>query len=100
MKTWLVISIAILCSCNNDDESLVDATLAGFDYRECICCGGMVVNPTDANGKIFQWYQKINKFEIDERKNYPLKVKIKYRIIKESCVSSDGEIEIDDLEFQ
>jgi hypothetical protein len=89
-----------LFSCTEDDITLVDAVMAGYDYRECVCCVGMVVNPSDGGGKIFQWYQKNENFGIDDSKNYPLNVRIKYHHISESCVSSDGEIEIDALEIQ
>ncbi|MBK8626182.1 MAG: hypothetical protein IPN86_11630 [Saprospiraceae bacterium] len=85
-------------ACSDSSDDMVTATIEGYDLRLCACCGGLIVKPSDANGDTYQWYQKNEKFDVNENDVFPLKVKINYHHLAETCVASDGEIEITALE--
>lgn len=91
--------ILLILSCGKDNDELLTASIEGYDLRLCACCGGLLVKPENTEGDVYQWYQKNNAFGIDGNSKFPLKVKIKYHHLAQTCVASDGEIEITVLEI-
>lgn len=93
---YFIIATMTLWSCSKEDS--VIASVEGYDLRLCGCCGGLLVKPADGNGDIYQWHQKNGNFGVSIDDTFPLKVRIKYHHLAQSCVASDGEIEITALE--
>lgn len=96
----LVLVIAGAVGCGKDDGDLVSATIEGYDLRECACCGGLLVKPGDMPGDVYQWYQKNGDLGVTYDDKFPMNVKIKYHHLAQTCVASDGEIEITELKKQ
>ncbi|MBK8349639.1 MAG: hypothetical protein IPL08_19300 [Saprospiraceae bacterium] len=94
---WSFLIWMTILSCSKEESGFVSATIVGYDLRYCACCGGLLVQPNDANGDTYQWYQKNQKFDITNSSMFPMNVKIKYHHLAESCIASSGEIEITDL---
>ncbi|MBK9735475.1 MAG: hypothetical protein IPO92_11065 [Saprospiraceae bacterium] len=88
-------------SCSKHDlEELADATLLGFDLRECVCCGGMLVQiKNDISGvdETYQWYMTKGDLGVGAIDSFPVNCRIKYDIIKERCVISKAELDISKL---
>lgn len=100
LKILLFATLFSLSACDKEDNGLVTATIEGFDFRKCACCGGLIVKPADQGGDVFQWYQKNGNLGVTADDNFPLSVKIKYHHLAESCTASAGEIEITELHKQ
>ena len=94
----LVAGFIFFISCNKDEDSYVQATLLGYDLRLCACCGGLLVDLADDNSSdVYQWNQKNDNLGVTPDDTFPLKVKIKYHYLVQTCIASRGEIEITDL---
>ncbi len=93
----LFLGIALLIGCSKGAEDKIGATIEGYDLRLCACCGGLLVKPDDQPGSTFQWYQKNGNFNVTFEDKFPLRVWIRYHHLAQSCVASDGEIEITEL---
>jgi hypothetical protein len=83
-------------SCSKDD-GLLSARIEGYDLRLCACCGGLIVKTDD--GKTYQWYQKNDSHGITIKSTFPVRVKIEFHHLVNTCVASDGEIEITQLKI-
>lgn len=97
MKPIIGLFLVFILGCCKSEGHWVSATLEGYDLRLCACCGGCLVKPNDAPDKVFQWYQKGETFDITGLDTFPMKVMINYNLIQQSCIASDGEIEINEL---
>ena len=102
MKTFvrkIILFVLILAyySCTKSDDDFTEATIKGYDLRLCVCCGGMLVSLDSKPDDVYQWYQKSGNLNITEKNKYPLRVKIKYHFLAQTCVASAGEIEIAEL---
>ena len=87
----------LLYSCTDTEEGLTNATLVNVDARLCPCCGGILIKLSENEKETYQWQQRGEKFGINPSDTFPIKVKIKYHFLANTCVASDGEIEITDL---
>ncbi|MFZ1748722.1 MAG: hypothetical protein WAU01_00950 [Saprospiraceae bacterium] len=98
---FILLLFISMASCQKDTDDYTDVTIQGYDLRLCACCGGLLVEidaPIDGiHGDVYQWYQKHNKHGITGETKFPVKAKIKFYHLAESCVASTGEIEITDL---
>jgi hypothetical protein len=91
----LVAGFVFLISCDKDEDAYAPATILGYDLRLCACCGGLLVDFGDDNtSDTYQWHQKNDHLGITPDDTFPLKVKIKYHHLVQTCVASKGEIEI------
>ena len=96
----LVAGFIMLISCNKDEDPYIEATIVGYDLRLCACCGGLLVDLGDDNtSDTYQWYQKNDNLGVIPGDTFPMKVKIKYHHLVQSCVASKGEIEISALKI-
>ena len=87
----------IFYGCSDADDGLTDATLSGYDLRLCACCGGVLVQLDHNQKDTYQWQQRNENFGIKPTDTFPLKVKIKYHFLANTCVASAGEIQITEL---
>lgn len=101
---WLVLlligSIYLQSCSKHDAEDLEDAILLGFDLRECVCCGGMLVqikNDTSGVDETYQWYMTKGDLGAGNIDSFPVKCKIKFDLIKERCVTTKAELDITQL---
>ena len=61
---------------------------------------GVLVDLGDDNtSDTYQWYQKNDNLGVIPGDTFPMKVKIKYHHLVQSCVASKGEIEISALKI-
>ena len=87
----------LLYSCTDTEEGLTNATLVNVDSRLCPCCGGILIELNENEKETYQWQQRSEKFGISPSDTFPINVKIKYYFLANTCVASDGEIEITEL---
>lgn len=93
----LLFGVIVLMACTAHNDDLSDATFIGVDARLCACCGGFLIKVSDKPGETFQWQQRGETFGINASDAFPFKSKIKYHFLANTCVASDGEIEITEL---
>lgn len=94
---FLFFLLAGFFSCSKSDDDYTKATIKGYDLRLCVCCGGLLVSLDEKPDEVYQWYQKTGNLNVTEKDKFPLKVKIKYHFLAQTCTASAGEIEITDL---
>jgi hypothetical protein len=49
MKTTIItlvslILLVLLTTCDNKDDYMAKGAIIGWDYSECMCCGGLLIN--------------------------------------------------------
>ncbi len=95
----LTFILLALTSCHKELETdqLIPATIIGYDLRLCACCGGLLINFDPLTNDVYQWYQKSGDLGVTPKDTFPLKVKIRYHHLINTCVASKGEIEINEL---
>ena len=93
----ILMGICIFISCSKDDDDYTFATLEGYDLRKCACCGGVLVSIDSKPDEVYQWNQKTGDLGIKYEDKFPMKVKIKYHFLAQTCVASAGELEITSL---
>ena len=63
-----------------ENEYMTDAVITGFDARECMCCGGLMINlnnnPKPYDDKFYQIDKMPDGFIFDGNTKFPVYVKI------------------------
>jgi hypothetical protein len=60
MKTIVITFVSLMmlvllttCDKNNKDDFMAKGVITGFDYRECFCCGGLMINLNSDSTEMF-----------------------------------------------
>jgi hypothetical protein len=94
-----IILIALLClftitNCQKsvNGETISDAVITGFDARDCVCCGGLMINfnndPVPYSGTFYLINELPVKPVIDNNTKFPLYVKITWSYDNKVCGAS------------
>ena len=79
----LVISVLLFVSCKKDTSYMNDAIITGYDSRDCICCGGLMITfngETKPYAGNFRLISNIaTDFRITENDTYPIYVKVDWK---------------------
>ncbi len=99
----VLVSLLMLNSCDKEDELLDDAVITGYDYRECLCCGGLIVNfggSTDTfPDNYFLIRNKPEDTDLGPESDFPVFVHINWSVVKDLC-GGDTFIDVHELERQ
>ncbi len=87
---FLVIIFSIsFSSCKKEHQYQANATLTGYDPRECVCCGGLKIvieNHKPPSGTDFYLVEKMpDDFKIGDPPIFPIAVKIDYQVDTAHC---------------
>jgi hypothetical protein len=100
----LVFTFHFLISCKKEASYQSNAELIGYDPRLCPspCCGGLQITidnlmPTDS-AQFFLVYQLPNDFSLGANPNFPVSVKIDYKIDSTHC--SKNYVDISRIAFR
>ena len=79
----------ICCQKTTNTDVLTDAIITGFDLRDCICCGGLMVsfvnNPIPYSGEFYLVNDLPKDSGIDNNTKFPLYVKISWKDNSNVC---------------
>jgi hypothetical protein len=86
----ITIFILISFSCKKECTcGMSNAEIIGYDYRECVCCGGLelvIDNVTPPQGSQFFIISEIpSSYQIGNNPQFPIAVKIDYNIDTTFC---------------
>ena len=81
--------VSISCQKTANTDILTDAIITGYDLRDCICCGGLMVsfvnNPIPYSGEFYLVNNLPKDSGIDNNSKFPLYVKISWRDNSRVC---------------
>ena len=99
-KKGLVFSVIILIlaiNCAKDKDASYNAIIVGYDNRECVCCGGLMITFSDNPAPYASDYYIIDNLPpnsgISENSTFPLYVSIIWKLTDKTC----GEIKFIDI---
>jgi hypothetical protein len=79
--------ILIFTSCKKEDSDLSDGLITGFDYRECVCCGGIFID-IDATTYRFQQLPDNSNLVLEEG-TFPVKVSLRWKKDDIACMGDE-----------
>lgn len=103
MKKYSIIlfcclAVVVLMQCKKDHEicpdGLQEATLIGLDLRECVCCGGWIV---DLGQDTVRTFSLPDDFDIDPFPEFPVEVCLSYGPELETCKDFERLIVVDQI---
>ena len=89
LTLFLTLSIIVLISCDNDDDSQVtfesSAEILGIDMTLCMCCGGWLIN-IDGEESIKRFSELPQNSNIDlQNSTFPITVQLNWTETMEHC---------------
>ncbi len=74
-------------------ETFDDAVITGYDARDCVCCGGLMINfnndPIPYSGEFYIINELPDKPEINSSSKFPLYVRITWKLNNKVCGSAN-----------
>ncbi len=89
-KLLFLLTTSFLLSACDKKDSYTKATVTGFDYTLCACCGGYYVKINDETFRATQYVEN----GILNTDAFPIEVRIKYNTIDDKCGMDDKQIKI------
>jgi hypothetical protein len=86
----IICTLTILsCQKSTDKDALTDAVITGFDIRDCVCCGGLMINfkndPLPYSGEFYLVNELPPKPVIDNNTKFPLYVRVLWKYNDKVC---------------
>jgi len=89
-KILFLLCLCFLLSTCDKKDCYTKATVTGFDYTLCACCGGYYVKINDETFRATQYVENA----ILKTDEFPIEVKIKYTALEDKCGMNDKQIKI------
>ena len=85
----MVLVILMACEKSADKDAFVDAVITGYDARDCVCCGGLMINfnndPVPYSGEFYLVNELPPDSGIDNNTKFPLYVRVTWKYNTNIC---------------
>jgi hypothetical protein len=77
------------CQKSSETDAISDAVITGYDARDCICCGGLMINFNNDTIPYSGTYYLVNELPakpvIDNNTKFPLYVRVTWKYSARNC---------------
>jgi hypothetical protein len=88
--TAIIVAVILMgCQKSADKDTAVDAVITGYDARDCVCCGGLMINfnndPVPYSGVFYLVNELPADSGIDNNTKFPLYVRVTWKYTTNVC---------------
>lgn len=86
----MTVFLLLIISCDQDEEYMGEGVITGYDPRDCVCCGGFLINLNSSSIELFMdsTYQVDlvpDNFNIDANSEFPVFIRLDFERNNKLC---------------